>query len=406
MRGAAPERTRRECLIHCPYEDQNASLIAPKDINSWKSLLRAAEIRQHAPILHIAKDLPDDIIPPVTYHRKCRSIFTMKKDVDAIIAKQKTKESDKESRKSARQALSGTRVYQAKCIFCEKSSKFLQTRDTLTQSAELRVDDKIRKAAASKLDYRKLAIVSRELMAAEGHYHRSCHRLYTKDVDSMPAGNAEETDSTDDTDAQHQAAEKQSYRELFSYIREELFADHVLIHMIDLADRVVQSMAVHGVNDVKPSTKKHIRRKLEAEFGDALHIIPDDKGKLLVYPDNLSVPELVKAYHVLQSKILILESDRNESVIDKAALQMRGDVKKKEYKQTWPPQISDEKTRKDIPPSMTKFLHTLLTGTLGRANASNRVQKLCSSFDQDHVYDITGGRTRPMKHIVLPFAVK
>ena len=57
-------------------------------------------------------------------------------------------------------------------------------------------------------------------------------------------------------------------------------------------------MAVHGVNDAKPSTKKHIRRKLEAKFGDALHSIPDDKGKLLVYPDNLSVPELVKAYHV------------------------------------------------------------------------------------------------------------
>ena len=72
---------------------------------------------------------------------------------------------------------------------------------------------------------------------------------------------------------------------------------------------------------------QHIRRKLEAEFGDALHIIPDDKGKSLVYPDNPSVPELVKAYH--GSKIHILESDRNEKVIDKAALQMRGDVKKK-----------------------------------------------------------------------------
>ena len=57
MSGAAPERTRRECLIYCPSEDQNASLIAPKDTDSWKSLLRAAEIRQHAPILDIANDL-------------------------------------------------------------------------------------------------------------------------------------------------------------------------------------------------------------------------------------------------------------------------------------------------------------------------------------------------------------
>ena len=56
MSGAAPERTRREWLIQCPSEDQNANLIAPKDTDSWKSLLRAAEIRQHAPILDIAKD--------------------------------------------------------------------------------------------------------------------------------------------------------------------------------------------------------------------------------------------------------------------------------------------------------------------------------------------------------------
>ena len=41
-----------------------------------------------------------------------------------------------------------------------------------------------------------------------------------------------------------------------------------------------------------------------------------------------------------------------------------------------------------------------------RYNRSNRVQKLCSSFDQYHVYAIIGGRAKPMKHIVLPFAVK
>ena len=34
MSGAAPERTRRECLIHSPSEDQNANLIAPKDNDS------------------------------------------------------------------------------------------------------------------------------------------------------------------------------------------------------------------------------------------------------------------------------------------------------------------------------------------------------------------------------------
>ena len=55
---------------------------------------------------------------------------------------------------------------------------------------------------------------------------------------------------------------------------------------------------------------------------------------------------------------------------------------------------------------MTRFLHTLLTGRTDRVNASHRVQRLCSSFGQELVYAITGDRTKPMKHIVLPFAVK
>ena len=47
------------------------------------------------------------------------------------------------------------------------------------QCRELRADDKIRSAATKKMDSRVLAAVSRDLVAAEGQYHRSC--FYTKD---------------------------------------------------------------------------------------------------------------------------------------------------------------------------------------------------------------------------------
>ena len=57
--GAASKRLRLDCLIHCSSEDQNTNLVSPQDIDSWKTLLRAAEIRDHAPILEIARDLPD-----------------------------------------------------------------------------------------------------------------------------------------------------------------------------------------------------------------------------------------------------------------------------------------------------------------------------------------------------------
>ena len=104
--------------------------------------------------------------------------------------------------------------------------------------------------------------------------------------------------------------------------------------MTDLTARLSQSMGILGVATVKASTKKHVRRKLEAEFGEVLQIITDDKGELLVYPENLSLPELVKSYHMLQTKVHVMESERAHEVFDKAALQMRDDVKKQDYKQS------------------------------------------------------------------------
>ena len=60
--------------------------MCPNSVESWKTLRRAAEIRRHEEILAIAVNSPDEI-PEVYYHRKCRSIFTLKKDLDRIHAK-------------------------------------------------------------------------------------------------------------------------------------------------------------------------------------------------------------------------------------------------------------------------------------------------------------------------------
>lgn len=60
-----------------------------------------------------------------------------------------------------------------------------------------------------------------------------------------------------------------------------------------LADKLAQLMLSKVVDYVKKSTKKHLRTNLEKEFGGHLHIFPDEKGKLLVLPDSLSIFELI-----------------------------------------------------------------------------------------------------------------
>ena len=65
-----------------------------KDLESWKTLINAATIRNHEPILEIVKTLEEGELPKVTYHRQCRSVFTPKRNLDKLSqldAKERTK---------------------------------------------------------------------------------------------------------------------------------------------------------------------------------------------------------------------------------------------------------------------------------------------------------------------------
>ena len=77
------ERPRFEtCIIHC--SDDESLLISSKDLGFWKSLLKAASIRNHRPLLDLAENAKEGEIPHVSYHRKFRSLFTMKKDLESL----------------------------------------------------------------------------------------------------------------------------------------------------------------------------------------------------------------------------------------------------------------------------------------------------------------------------------
>ena len=179
--------TRSNCIIHCT--DENGELTAPHDIQSWKSLLNAAEIRQYKPILDLVETLKEKEIPDIRYHRKCRSIFTMKKDLDMICKAEGTtcnpESLTSQERRSSRVPPTRSTTYERTCIFCNKESKYgkgKQTRERLIQCADLRSDQTIRNIATAKHDTKILAIVSRELVAAEACYHKSCYRNYTRPV--------------------------------------------------------------------------------------------------------------------------------------------------------------------------------------------------------------------------------
>ena len=57
------------CIIHC--SDYESLLVSPKDLDSWKLLLREATIRNHTPLLDLAESTKEGEIPSVSYYRKC-----------------------------------------------------------------------------------------------------------------------------------------------------------------------------------------------------------------------------------------------------------------------------------------------------------------------------------------------
>ena len=141
-----------ECCIH--YESvKDAKLVNLSTIDSWKTLLLAARKRNYTPLLKIADETPSNAIPKLAYHKTCRSMFTLKRDLDKL----SQSSSSKSKRTSRVDTSTSSVVLPKKCIFCNKESKYLtgqKTREKLVLCETFAADEKIRKVAFEKNDER------------------------------------------------------------------------------------------------------------------------------------------------------------------------------------------------------------------------------------------------------------
>ncbi|CAB1426990.1 unnamed protein product [Pleuronectes platessa] len=174
--------------------------------------------------------------------------------------------------------------------------------------------------------------------------------------------------------------------------------------MTDLTSRLVSLMESLGFSQVKDSTKKHLRFKLETELAGSIGILSDDKGRLLLYPDCQTMSELAKTTYSLKMELHHARAIEAGYSVKKVALQLRNEIKKQDISQWWPP--DKEQDENIIPESVTQFLQTLLTGDFKCTKPSEKVKRLATSFGSDLVFAVTAGNVKPAKHILLPFAVK
>ena len=119
----------------------------------------------------------------------------MKKDLDRIFKANGTtgnpEFSMSQERRSSRGHPAKGTTYDRICIFCNKESKYgkgKQTREKLIQCFDLRSDQMIRDVATAKHDTNILVLASRELVAGEACYHKSCYRNYTRPTGERASG--------------------------------------------------------------------------------------------------------------------------------------------------------------------------------------------------------------------------
>ena len=125
-----------------------------------------------------------------------------------------------------------------------------------------------------------------------------------------------------------------------------------------------------------------------------------------MYPDNMSMCELAKENQSLKAELHTLKGITTDDVVAKAAMKISADIKQQDVPQTWPPEVESEAQHAIVPESTMDFLCYLLTGYNDPGHAYQRVQRLLRSFAHGMVYAVTGGQTKPPKHVVLAFTVK
>ena len=297
-----PTSTKNTCIIHSKAEatDAHENLISPKTYDSWLTILEAAKVWNFLPVLEIAENLNENEVPAIFYHRKCRIIFSMKRDL-AKEPDDKNNEEFKQITAKKRNITSNSRVYINDCIFCGKD-KYIRTsssREPLVKATQLRVDKTLREKDLAKCDDKILAAITRDILAAEAHYHRSCCRDYTR---------PEKIRASASSDQEKDDAGERAISDLFTYIQSEVIEKQSITTMTELTKKLEMFAQACGKEKLNDGTRKHIRRKLEAEFGSILLIFPDDKGKLIVVLNSPSVEKVVKTNMNMREELDTLRS--------------------------------------------------------------------------------------------------
>eukprot|EP00794_Sanderia_malayensis_P020731 gene20733-22764_t len=197
-------------------------------------------------------------------------------------------------------------------------------------------------------------------------YHVTCYKSFTRVRPDKP-DKAEEKDEgkddEDDEDDDYRIKEALSLDKLFHYIRNEVIAKEQVTTLVDLTLKLVQYLREAGLQQILDSTKKHLRRKLENEFGSAVTMFPNDSGRIIFLPLSVSATKLASEIVELKQELMQYRTDSGNSsrLVKNAALLLRSEAKSFQSPPAWPPLVSQlQGNNFPLPKNLNIFVTTLL----------------------------------------------
>ena len=279
----------------------------------------------------------------------------------------------------------------------------------LVQCRDMLADSSIRKIATQKNDSNILALVSRELVAAEACYHRTWYRSYTRPEASSSVNPDMSSESPDN---EYARLESDAYQMLFDFIRSDVTENEKVVRLSEMTQLLLQYLMSLGAKECKPSTKKHIKRNIEAEFNELIrfeNLLDNNRVQVLI-PNSLTPVQIARnVLNILMAEKEDKGSTTKISNIQKAAADIRDAIGNEENKMSWPPRPSElNDSAIGVLEELSVFLYTLLTGNndSSEGECCQRVQRLIKSFAEDLVFGVTRRMIKPPKQIRLSYAVK
>ena len=322
-------------------------------IETWQTLQNASRIRKQTIECQVDPDDSENL-PVIFYHRKCYQYFTMKsvltkieeeriKQFEALKARSEAIVSyeEKVEERSTRSSESVLRdnnqtVLPKMCIFCKRNKYVKRRLEKLIQCVELRAVESIREAAKGSDNYDLISLASKDLVAAEAHYHASCYKSFTLKPQSENKSSAQSTEN-----AIYKEVQLESFKLLAEYMHEEIAKDNILCYS-NLLTKMEELMSARGEEMKKPA-KLFLRRNIDKHFKDVDSINIDNKTYF--YRNTLTQKSLVENNIKLKSEIDSLNKRVKEleelSIIERCGHLIQKDITKMKDRLPWPPRPQD-----------------------------------------------------------------